>query len=236
MLAIVLLATLFSAYSFLTAPKQYGADATFTVRQQNTAPADPNTIFTFNGYYNWIASEYLVDDYTQVIESDSFGKSVLATIMTEVPKGGIIVSDTEQLMADVENMKPRDVVDAVGADRRHRELRFFAVTSSKDLTIAIMQASAIVLTQPLTAEGLVEPYRGKTTDRPLFAQIDQITYDDIKTGTSKEITNAITRIIMGLVAAVAIAFLLEYLDNSVRDEKDARKVLDLPVLGAIPRI
>jgi capsular polysaccharide biosynthesis protein len=41
---------------------------------------------------------------------------------------------------------------------------------------------------------------------------------------------------MGLVLALALAFLLEYLDNSVRDERDARRVLDMPVLGTIPKV
>ena len=46
---------------------------------------------------------------------------------------------------------------------------------------------------------------------------------------------AITRRDGPICLALALAFLLEYLDNSVRDERDARKVLDLPVLGMIPR-
>ena len=231
MLAILALTTLFSIYSFFTTPRQYRADAVFTVRQQN-APTDPTRIFTFNDYYNWIASEYLVDDYTQIIESDSFGQAVLDTIKKEVPAGNIIISDTATLMPMIEKMKPMDITAAVGADRRHRELNVFAETSSRDYTKAIMDAAGIVLT-----EGLVKTYyRGNNTDKPVIAQIDQITYDDMTSSTSKEITNAITRIIMGLVAAIAIAFLLEYLDNSVRDEKDARKVLELPVLGAIPKL
>ncbi|HKP53681.1 MAG TPA: Wzz/FepE/Etk N-terminal domain-containing protein [Chloroflexia bacterium] len=228
-LAIALLATLFSAFSFFTSTRQYKAETIFTVRQQNT-PTDPTKIFTFNDYYNWIASEYLVDDYTQIVESDAFGQSVLDTIKKEVTAGNIVVSDTTKLLAEVDMMRPKNISDVVGAERRHRELRVFAETSNRDLTRAILEASSIVLT-----EGLMKFYRGENTDRPLIAQINTVTYDDMTSSVSKDITNALLRVILGLVAALAIAFLLEYLDNSVRDERDARKVLDLPVIGAIPR-
>lgn len=235
-LAIVALAGLFSAYTLLAGGRSYRGEAVFTVRQQNTAATDPTKIFTFNDYYNWIASEYLVDDYTQIVESDAFGQAVITAIKTGVQASGsdpncIVVSDTAKIFSNVDKMTPKSVTDAVGADRRHRELHIFAETGSRDLTKAIVEASGVVLT-----EGLVKPYRGADTDKPVFSQIDQITYDDMTSSASKDITNAIVRVILGLVAAIALAFLLEYLDNSVRDEKDARKVLDLPVIGAIPRI
>ena len=228
-LAIIVLAALFSAYSFFTAGRQYRAETVYTVRQENVQ-VDPTQIFTYNDYYNWIASEYLVDDYTQIIESDAFGQSVIDTIKKEVPAGNIVVSDTARLLGDVNMMRPKNVSDVVGADRRHRELRVFAETSNRDLTKAILEATSIVLTQDL-----LKPYRGVNTDKPIFAQINSVTYDDMASSASKDITNAIIRVIMGIVAALALAFLLEYLDNSVRDERDARKVLDLPVIGAIPR-
>ncbi len=235
-LAIVALATLFSAYSFLTAPRVYSSEATFAVRYpQPVSTPGPDSggrlVFDYAGYYVYLSSEYQVDDFTQVIESDAFGSAVLKTMQDEYSAGRMVVSDTAKFKADLDKLTSQDIVDIVGADRRHRELRVFAVASSRDLAKNIMDAAGIVLT-----EARYQPVRGKLPDKPIFAQLDDVTYDEITTSTSKETTNAITRIIMGLVAAVAIAFLLEYLDNSVRDEKDARKVLDLPVLGAIPRI
>ncbi|MBU8906564.1 YveK family protein [Desertibacillus haloalkaliphilus] len=40
--------------------------------------------------------------------------------------------------------------------------------------------------------------------------------------------------VVGLMAAVGLAFLLEFLDNTVRTEKDIEDLLGLPVLGTIP--
>lgn len=42
--------------------------------------------------------------------------------------------------------------------------------------------------------------------------------------------------VVGLMTAVGIAFLLEYLDNTIRTEQDVEKHLGIPVLGAIPVI
>ena len=42
--------------------------------------------------------------------------------------------------------------------------------------------------------------------------------------------------VIGLILGVGIAFLLEYLDNTVKTEQDIEKLLELPVLGAITTI
>ncbi|MBP3041343.1 capsular biosynthesis protein [Bacillaceae bacterium Marseille-Q3522] len=42
--------------------------------------------------------------------------------------------------------------------------------------------------------------------------------------------------VVGLMAGVGIAFLLEYLDNTIKNETDVEKLLQLPVLGVITTI
>ena len=44
------------------------------------------------------------------------------------------------------------------------------------------------------------------------------------------------RLVVGLMAGVGLAFLLEYLDNTVKNEQDIEKILGLPVLGTIAKI
>lgn len=39
--------------------------------------------------------------------------------------------------------------------------------------------------------------------------------------------------IFGLMSSVGLAFLLEYLDNTIKEEKDIEKLLDVPVLGIV---
>ncbi|KEZ48836.1 YveK family protein [Metabacillus indicus] len=52
----------------------------------------------------------------------------------------------------------------------------------------------------------------------------------------KPLMNIAIAMVVGLMAGVGLAFLLEYLDNTIKTEEDIEKHLGLPVLGAITRI
>jgi capsular polysaccharide biosynthesis protein len=52
----------------------------------------------------------------------------------------------------------------------------------------------------------------------------------------KPLLNIAIAMVVGLMAGVGIAFLLEYLDNTVKTEQDVEKLLGVPVLGSITRI
>ncbi|GAF21557.1 MULTISPECIES: YveK family protein [Shouchella] len=47
------------------------------------------------------------------------------------------------------------------------------------------------------------------------------------------ILNMAIAFVVGLMGAVGLAFLLEYLDTTVKSEKDIEKILNLPVLGVV---
>lgn len=48
--------------------------------------------------------------------------------------------------------------------------------------------------------------------------------------------NIAIALVVGLMAGVGLAFLLEYLDNTIKDEQDVERELGLPVLGVIATI
>ena len=50
----------------------------------------------------------------------------------------------------------------------------------------------------------------------------------------KKALNVLIAFVVGLMVSIGIAFLLEYLDNTVKDAKDVESALGLPVLGSIP--
>ncbi|WP_407604932.1 YveK family protein, partial [Pseudomonas aeruginosa] len=45
--------------------------------------------------------------------------------------------------------------------------------------------------------------------------------------------NIAIALVVGLMAGVGLSFLLEYFDNSIKDEHDVEKHLNLPILGVI---
>ncbi|MED3834989.1 YveK family protein [Peribacillus frigoritolerans] len=48
--------------------------------------------------------------------------------------------------------------------------------------------------------------------------------------------NIAIAVVVGLMAGIGLAFFLEFLDNTIKDEKDIGKLLGVPVLGSIPKI
>ncbi|WP_026692809.1 YveK family protein [Peribacillus kribbensis] len=52
----------------------------------------------------------------------------------------------------------------------------------------------------------------------------------------KPMLNIAIALVIGLMAGISLAFLFEYLDNTIKNEQDIEKLLELPVLGAITNI
>lgn len=52
----------------------------------------------------------------------------------------------------------------------------------------------------------------------------------------KPLQNIAIALVVGLMAGVGLAFLLEYFDNTIKTEQDIEKVLGMPVLGVITTI
>lgn len=50
------------------------------------------------------------------------------------------------------------------------------------------------------------------------------------------VLNMAIALVVGLMAGVGIAFLLEYMDNTIKNEQDIEKMLELPILGTITTI
>jgi capsular polysaccharide biosynthesis protein len=222
-LAIVGLTAVISGYMYATTKLTYEGEVRFITRQEPTADNSQYVVFTFDRYYNWFGSEFLVDDYTQIVESDAFARSVLALL--ESRNKATVLGKARGVYTTA------DMKAALVADRRHRELRVMVTATSAEEVEEIGKDVATVLT-----DAKLKPIKGEMVDdKPVFSQIDEATLDDIHSSKSKELINAAIKVAIALVAALALVFLLEYLDGSVRDERDAQKVLDLPVIGSIPR-
>ncbi|WP_316569299.1 Wzz/FepE/Etk N-terminal domain-containing protein [Neobacillus sp. YIM B06451] len=49
----------------------------------------------------------------------------------------------------------------------------------------------------------------------------------------KPLLNVAIALVVGLMLGVGLAFLLEYIDNTIKTEQDVEKLLEMPVLGAV---
>ncbi len=217
---IVVLTALVSAGMLFTQRPVYTAAARLAMRQvdlpaQLPTPNEPG-FYSFDNYYNWYSTEFLADDYTQIVPSQAFAERVVV----ELKKQNLDYSAGA-------------VLGALSATRVHRELTIAASTGDPASAVAIVQAGVAVLTAISAPDGTTPNLNGVTIhDQALFAAIDVPT--GAGSNRSRQVTNAIIALGVGVVLALALAFLAEYLDTTLRDSADAAQVTGLPVVGAIP--
>lgn len=162
-------------------------------------------------YYAWMTSEYLVDDFTEVLAAELFANAVNARLAEQdiaIPAGTIRAQantgkqhriirlsftwhDAEALQA---------IADAAVAELEENAASYFAQLGTQDAGVQIM-------------------------DSPVVVPVGQSTRDRIEWPL---------RILLALIAGIGIAFLLEYLDDTVRRREELEE-MGLPLLVAVPR-
>lgn len=174
---------------------------------------DPTPGETYSGYYANISSEYAADDFTQVV------------------KGNVFLTDVSQLLKSRQlNLSPDELQGLIDIERKHREIYITVHNNDKGTSLAINKAIADTLT---TNAGKYMAYSDGS--QPIRANVINVPTDAPLSGGRTLILAAI-RPIVGLIAGLVLAFLLAYLDNSIRTAAEVKEVLGLPVLATIPRI
>jgi capsular polysaccharide biosynthesis protein len=224
---IVGLSLLFGAYTFLTAPRTYATSVSVVVRQNPNPPTA--VFFDFNNYYNWLSNEFLSDDYTLIVSSRAFADRVAQQLQANPTKYSI----------DTSNVQPRDVEGTISADRKHRVLTLTVHTVGKanfTLSQAIANAAVDVLTAQSVPTATLPVLNGvPIEDNVRFGALDRAGTDNTSSSVNRGLIDAAIRVGLGVAAALALAFLLEYWDDRLRDEAEAERLLGVPVLAAIPR-
>ena len=229
-LAIIIgLTALGGLVNFLRTPATYTAETRLLVRQQPTPDNLP--YFTFDRYYNWFSDEFLVDDYTEIVGSRAFADQVVARLH-EYP----LTDGKPRFAIDTRGVLAGDVVGHLSADRQHRVLIVTAQSGDRGLADAMANAAADVLgaaSTPNSAAPSLNPVQ--IQDKPMFGLLDASDANHVASNRGRALINAGVLVGLGLVAALALVFLIEYFDDRLRDEAEAERLLGAPVLGRIPR-
>ncbi|MBI2942004.1 MAG: hypothetical protein HYY04_16360 [Chloroflexi bacterium] len=167
--------------------------------------------YMYDGYYAFLASEYLNDDLIEVIRSGSFLRLIQEQARGEIGRA------------------PGGSVDAKKA---HRVVTLTASSSTPDDALHLVRAAGTVLADTSGPDGGV---LGR-----LSARSASIVVVDPPTpaggGSQRALADLAMRALLGVIAGLALAFLLDYLDDSLRSPAEVEEVLGVPVLGAIPRV
>jgi hypothetical protein len=220
-LVVAFLAALYTAYSYYTA--RYTAAQTIEFTQQQplyqTQSITVDPIQTAAG--NATAANSDAKLYT---EGDSFFKGLSAYLLRFHNKH----MDYKSIPAGATQIGPQ-------------QLRLDYKSSDATLATWIVQGSIFVLQHqflPVYQEKFRETTAHGFTQN-VFEPLIQINpnFDALNVRTiskSKLILGWLIKSLVGLVLGLALAFLWEYLDESIHDEQDVRNWMHVPTLGVIP--
>ena len=170
----------------------------------DTAQYDPR-------YYAWMASEYLVDDFTEVLAAELFAKAVNARL------------------AEQEIAIPAGLIRAIAnTGKQHRIIRLTFTWHDADALHAIADAAVAELEENAGSYFAQLGTQGAGVhilDSPTVVPVGQSTRERVEWPL---------RILLALVAGIVVAFLQEYLDDTVRRREELEE-MGLPILVAIPR-
>lgn len=201
------LATLIASAAFaLAGPTAYRAEYTLAV----SVLPEPRTgpYFTYSGYYEWLSSEYLADDLSRLIESEAFAEEVSAVLGEQVDASS--------------------VAGTTRVRKTHRILDVAITDASRERALAIARAHEQVLNTRLghyLAQLKADNGQVRMINPPRVQRATSLTGLVLQVGV---------RTLAGLLAGIGLAFVLHYLDRTVREPLEAEQLLGAPVLGHIP--
>ena len=163
--------------------------------------------YAYDYYYTWLTSEYLVDDFSEVVKSHAFAEDVSALAGIPVP--------------------PATIQGISTAGKLHRILTI-TLTWHDPQELANL-ANAVVQVIETQAESY---FAQLATDSAVVAVIDPPSIAQAATPLRQRLDLPL-RLILALVAGVAVAFVLDYVDDSIRHRDDLAP-LGLTVLAEIP--
>ena len=209
LVAIPTIVALTIALATYRSPAQaYNVGVRFLVSQQPAPAAEQSDE---EGYYTWLESEYIVNGLTDWVKGNQFAAAVRAELLedgVDVPAGAI------QGGLTVDNA---------------RSMLTLSLVHGEPVMLEAMMEAAITVLEEQNAAAL--PQLGG--EPAVLVQLDEPVVQPLSAGIRNQLELPL-RVGLALAAGVALAFVAEYLDPTVRD-RDEVEALGLPIVGEIPK-
>jgi capsular polysaccharide biosynthesis protein len=153
----------------------------------------------------WLASEYLADDLSMVLTGGDFAARISQMVGFSVPAGTIFASREHRIMTVSITWSNRDQAQAI----------------AEAVGAAVENGGANYFPQLAGVEA-----KAVLIDGPAIGQVGRSLKDKL---------DLPIRLFVALVAGVALAFLWDYLDDTIRDRGEV-EALGVAILGEIPRV
>ena len=203
--ALVVLAVGLATYQ--APPPVYNVGVRFLVSQPPSEGADTADE---QRYYNWLASEYIVNGLTDWVKGGTFATAV-----------------NQELASQGIDVPPGAIQGSIAADNARSMLTVSLTYGDSEVLAAMMNAVATVLQEQ---NSVLPQLDGETA---VLVQLDEPIVNQIAAGIRSQLDLPL-RILLALAAGVGLTLLVEYLDRTIR-ERDELARLGLPVVGEIPK-
>lgn len=162
-------------------------------------------------YYTWLTSEYLVDDFTEVVGSELFAQAINRRLAVQ----GIAIH-------------PGLIQGSAVTGKQHRLIRLSFSWGDPAQLEAIAQAAVAELSEntPVYFQQLGTPDVQVTL-------LDSPSVSPVGVGIRQQLEWPL-RVILALIAGIGLLFVLDYLDTSIR-RSDELEEIGLVVMGTIPK-
>lgn len=202
-----LIALAAAAFTF-RGPRSYEATLRLAVSVGGSPVADNPPYGYFREYYLWLAAEYLADDLSEIVRSDAFIQDVRARLDAELQ--GAFVRDV------VRARKTHRIIEVTVQARDAEEAQRMAVAVGEVMRSETHKYLAQLAT-PGGRVAIIDP----PTARPAVT-------------TGSQLADIGLRTALGLLVAIFLAFVVDYVDTRFRTSGEIERILGLPILGEIP--
>ena len=207
-LAVALISTL-QLRPWQTLPPTYSASLRMLVGVLPAAEADVTSYDPH--YYAWQTSEYLVDDFTEVVRSDLFARQVSLRLAAQ----GITI--------------PPGLIQGSSATGKLHRILSLTLTWPDQAGLAAITAAAVAELQ----ENITFYFRQLGTENAFITILDEAQITPIGPALRQRLELPL-RLILAAVAGILLVFLLDYFDMSIRNRQEVEQ-MGLRVMGEIPR-
>lgn len=207
---VVVLLTLLTGVGSLALERESGLSYVATLRLIVSLPPEPKAgnYYTYDKYYTWLSSEYLVDDLGEVVKSRAFAQ------------------DMKEELGD-DSIGIRAIQGERSTKKTHRILTMKIISSNPEGALRAANAAARVI-EKKGKEYVAQLGYGDALVRVIDPPAVAIE------GGQRGYLNIGLRTGLGFLAGLALVFLLHYLDSTIYDADDVERRLGIRVLGELP--
>jgi capsular polysaccharide biosynthesis protein len=209
--ALVALVGVVSLLMAQSPPPTYSSGMRFTVGVRPQEIADQ---YNYDSYYAWLSSEYLVDDMTGLVTSQMFADDVNRHL---------------QEMGSAVQIPPGSIGGVTIGGKQHRILSL-TVTWGNPAELADITQAVVAAMEQDSIHYLAQ----LGTPGALIQVIDAPSPPGENPRSLSQRLDLPVRLLLALVVGVALTFLLDYLDDSVRGKREL-EAMGIAVLAEIPK-